>query len=79
MTSKSQIVEKKKPFKLTQWHTFHLRWMTPIFMTAIGYLYPNPKLWYESLGIMFIILEGSLLTLSAAWEVIAYYLAVPVG
>jgi len=48
-------------------------------MTAVGYLYPNPKLWYESLGIMFLILECSLLTLSAAWELIAYYLAVPVG
>lgn len=41
-----------KPWRLTKWHADHLRWITPVFMSSIGYLYPNPKLWFESLFLM---------------------------
>ena len=68
-----------KPFKLTQWHANHLRWMTPVFMASLGYLYPNPKLWYETLGVFFGLLGTVLIILSTFWEFVSYYMAVPKG
>ena len=68
-----------KPWRLTKWHADHLRWITPVFMTSIGYLYPNPKLWFESLFLMFGFLAVVLVVLSTAWEFVSYYLTIPVG
>lgn len=48
-------------------------------MTAIGFLYENPPIWFESLAYMFAFLGVALLVLSSAWEIISYYLAVPKG
>jgi surface polysaccharide O-acyltransferase-like enzyme len=70
---------KKKPWRVTKWHADHLRWATPVFMSSLGYLYPNPKLWFETLGLFFAFLAVVLIIVSTFWEFVSYYLATPPG
>lgn len=53
------------------WYVF------PLFMTALGLLYPNRDTWFESLRDLFVFLAIHYLVTSTVWEILSPILARP--
>lgn len=67
-------------FKATKFHNDVLLFLVPAFLTGIGLLSQNPKLWYNSLGRLVMIFVGGEFCLAAIWEFLSRkVLSRPIG